>query len=83
MSQTKLPAFEVARELAAFWEAHDLTDFMDELEEVPAQVFERQPAAVIHLEPAELAAVDALARQKGLGREELLRQWVCEQLQGA
>ena len=37
----KIPETDSIRELAAFWDTHDLTDFQDELEEVSESVFSR------------------------------------------
>ena len=84
MKAQKLPQTDSIEELARFWDTHDLTDFEDELEEVTEPVFVRKPeiAMVLHLEPPEVAAVDRLAREKGVGQVELVREWVLEKLQG-
>ena len=39
MRKPKLPKTDSIRTLAESWDAHDLTDFARELEEVPAPVF--------------------------------------------
>ena len=83
MSKPRLPVMDSVQELAAFWDTHDLTDFVDDLEEVPQKVFERQPAIAIRLKTEELAAVDALAQQKGVERATLLRQWELAHIQAA
>ena len=41
MDEKHLPNSESIEELAVFWDTHDLTDFEEELEEVPEVVFER------------------------------------------
>ena len=41
MKKPKLPKTDSIQELARFWDAHDLTDFEDELEEVKEPVFVR------------------------------------------
>ncbi len=38
----KLPQTDSVNELARFWDAHDLTDFEDQLEEVGEPLFERK-----------------------------------------
>ena len=37
----KIPETDSVEELARFWDAHDLTDFEEELEEVEEPVFDR------------------------------------------
>ena len=39
---TNLPNTDSIKELASFWDTHDLTDFDDQLQEVTEMVFERQ-----------------------------------------
>ncbi|HEX5442977.1 MAG TPA: hypothetical protein VFW87_04070, partial [Pirellulales bacterium] len=46
-SKTHLPTTDSIRELASFWDTHDLTDFDDEFEEVTEPVFERRSAAPV------------------------------------
>ena len=41
MDEKHLPNSESIEELAEFWDKHDVTDFEEELEEVPEEVFER------------------------------------------
>ena len=41
MNASKLPQTDSIQELAQFWDAHDLTDFAEELEEVADPVFMR------------------------------------------
>ena len=63
MNTPKIPHTDSIAELARFWDTHDLTDFEDELEEVPASVFERraEEPVTIHLPAAEVEAVKRLA----------------------
>jgi len=42
MSKPELPKTDSISELAEFWDNHDLTDFEDQLEDVPDRVFTRQ-----------------------------------------
>lgn len=41
-SKARLPTTDSIRELASFWDTHDLTDFDDQLVEVTEPVFERR-----------------------------------------
>jgi hypothetical protein len=44
MRGDKLPRTDWVEELAQFWDTHDLPDFEDQLEEMDAVVFERNPS---------------------------------------
>ena len=85
MNTPKIPRTDSITELARFWDTHDLTDFEDELEEVPESVFERraEETVTIHLPTAEVEAVKRLAKAKGVGHTALIQEWVHEKLQHA
>ena len=57
----KIPQMNSIQELARFWDRHDLTDFEDELEEVPEPVFERPTMVQV---PCEVKAVKKIARRR-------------------
>ncbi len=82
MKRVKIPHTDSIEELARFWDTHDLTEFENELEEVPEAVFERQPETVIslHLQPQEAEAVKRVAQARGVEEGTLLREWVLEKL---
>jgi len=82
MKRAKIPHADSIEELARFWDTHDLTEFEDELEEVPEPVFERKPGVVItlHLQPQEAEAVKRMAQARGVEEATLLREWVLEKL---
>lgn len=69
------------QELARFWDTHDLTDFEDQLEEVSEPVFEREAVVKIQLEPDEIEALNEIAKAKGVGSADLIREWVLEKIQ--
>ena len=83
MNASKLPQTDSIQELAQFWDAHDLTDFAEELEEVAEPVFERQTSIEVHLKPQEADTVKHLAQVKGLDSEDLIHQWVMEKIQAS
>ena len=85
MKTPKIPHTDSLAELARFWDTHDLTDFEDELEEVPEPVFERraEETVMIHLPTTEVEAVKRLAQAKGMGYTVLIQEWVREKLQHA
>ncbi|MSR32155.1 MAG: ribbon-helix-helix protein, CopG family [Gemmataceae bacterium] len=80
MKKSKLPKTDSIEKLAEFWDAHDLTDFEDELEGVAEPVFVRGTAIKVPLESPEVKAVEQLAQAKGVSREELIRTWVVQKL---
>ena len=80
MKKSKLPKTDSIQELAEFWDAHDLTDYEDELEEVIEPVFVRGAAIKVPLESGEVEAVEQMAQAKGVSREELVRAWVQQKL---
>ena len=82
MKRVKIPQTDSIEELAHFWDTHDLTEFEDQLEEVPKPVFERSPETVVtlRLQPRETAAVKQAAQARGIEEATLLREWVLEKL---
>lgn len=82
MKKSKLPTTDSIKELAEFWDSHDLTDFEDELEEVAKPVFVRGAAIKVPLKSGEVKAVEELAQAEGISREQLIRAWVMQKLAG-
>jgi CopG antitoxin of type II toxin-antitoxin system len=80
MKDSKLPKIDSIEKLAEFWDTHDLTDFEDELEEVTEPVFVRGRDMKVHLNSKEAEAVRKMAQRVGLSPEELIRNWVLQQL---
>lgn len=80
MNLTDIPQTDSIQELAQFWDAHDLTDFEDQLEEVSEPVFEREAVVKIQLEPDEIEALNEIAKSKGVGSADLIREWVLERI---
>lgn len=83
MTGGRIPETDSIEELAKFWDTHDLTDFEDQLEEVPEPVFQGEPGAKISicLNARELESLRRLAIERGLEEAVLIREWVLERLQ--
>jgi len=82
MKKLKIPKSDSIQAMAEFWDTHDLTDFEDELEEVAEPVFVRSAAIKVPLEAGEVKLVEKMAQAKGMSREELIRTWVLQKLNG-
>ena len=80
MKSQKLPKIDSIQELASFWDAHDLTDFSEELEEVQEVVFDRDSTITLHLDRDEVNAVRQLAQSQGVAETELIENWVREKI---
>lgn len=77
----KIPSTDSIRELAEFWDTHDLADFADELEEVPEAVFSHRADSVrVPLNPDEIQAVRKIAASRGVGEAAVIQEWVREKL---
>jgi predicted DNA binding CopG/RHH family protein len=80
MSPDKIPQTDSIRELAQFWDTHDLADFEDQLEEVAEPVFEREKVLRIRLPDEDVETVESMARSRGLDPADLIRRWIREKL---
>lgn len=78
----KIPDTDSIRELAEFWDSHDVTEFADQLEEVGEPVFARRPTkgVTVPLSAGELRALREVAASRGLDEAALIRSWVQEKL---
>lgn len=81
MTKQQIPQTDSIQELAKFWDAHDLTEFEGQLEEVVEPVFERETVVRIRLQPKDIDAVKAVATSKGIDYTDLIREWVLEKVQ--
>ena len=76
MNDAKLPKTDSIRELADFWDSHEVTDFEEALEEVTEPIFARGVTINLPLESREVQAVEQMAHAKEVSREELVSAWV-------
>jgi hypothetical protein len=81
MSTDRIPQTDSIREMAQFWDTHDLTDFEDQLEEVTEPVFGRDRVLAVHLTTKDAETVDSIARSQGLDPADLIRSWISEKVQ--
>jgi hypothetical protein len=77
-----LPKTDSIKELASFWDAHDLTDFDDQLEELTESVFERKGTVLrVPLTAEQASALEALAQSRGVDSTSLIQEWVQQNIQ--
>jgi len=77
----KIPDTDSIRELADFWDTHDVTDFDDQLEEVAEPVFMRARSGVtVPLSGEELTVIRKIAASRGVDEAAIIHEWVREKL---
>ena len=74
MRSQRIPKTDSIEERARFWDAHDITDFEEELEEVTESVFAcRGYRVTIRLEERESETVRRIASTRGIEEAALIR----------
>jgi hypothetical protein len=77
----RIPEFANREEEAAFWESHDVTDYLDELKPVEVRFAKKLSEGItIRLTPAMLDRLQSEAQRKGVGPSTLARMWILEHL---
>ena len=77
----KIPDTDSIRELAEFWDTHEVTAFADQLEEVAEPVFARARSGVtVPLSGDERTAIQKIAASRGVDEAALIHEWVQEKL---
>ena len=72
--------FKSVAEAAAFWDSHDLTDYLDQTREVKAEVDIRRRVFLMALEPELAKKLVACARKQGVSTETLINVWLTEKV---
>ncbi|MBL8164400.1 MAG: hypothetical protein JNJ61_20595 [Anaerolineae bacterium] len=77
-----IPENASREELAQFWDTHDLTDYLDELQAVkvhPLPLFDQ--GITVRFDLPTITRLRAQAHKVGVGTTTLIRMWVKERLQ--
>lgn len=77
----RIPSFNTIEEEAAFWDTHDVTDYLDESQ--PADLTVKPELAeklTLRLERTDREALHRRAKQIGVGPSTLARIWLKERL---
>ncbi len=79
--KSRIPAFASREEAAKWFDTHDMADYQDEFETVPARFAKNLSQGItVRLDPQTLAQVRSRAREKGIGPTTLIRMWIMERL---
>jgi hypothetical protein len=70
------------REIAEFWDTHDLTEYWDKTKPVEFEVDIQSEATYYPVENALSKKIRSAARKRGISAETLLNLWVKEKLEG-
>jgi len=82
-ASSRIPEFSSHEEEAEFWDTHDITDYLDELQPVKVRFAKNLSETLnIRLDPDTLNALRIQAREKGVGPTTLVRMWILEHIQG-
>lgn len=90
MSKLTIPIFTSIKEEAEFWDTHDITDYLDEMEIVSGGYQpvsgEVKTVMTIRVAPSLKEQIEAIARSYDIPASSLVRMWIVEKirlLQGA
>jgi hypothetical protein len=81
MKKIRIPKTDSIKELAHFFETHDMGDFeskLAEVHEVTGPIAIPRNSILVHLEPRQASAVKKLAKAEGVSEEQLVRQWISD-----
>lgn len=80
-SASRIPQFATREEEAAWWDTHDVTDYLDELEPVRVRFAKNlSEGLTVRLDPQTMQELRERARRQGIGPTTLIRMWVMERL---
>ncbi len=80
-AQGKIPSFANIEEEAEFWDTHDSTDYLDDVEPIRlARQQHRVYRLLVTLSDEEFRVLEAHATSQGLSPSDLAQRWVTERL---
>jgi predicted DNA binding CopG/RHH family protein len=78
---SRIPQFTSREEEAAWWDNHDITDYLDELKPVKVRFAKNlSEGLTVRLDPETMQALRERAKRHGIGPTTLIRMWVMERL---
>ncbi len=79
-ARRRIPNFRTEAAEAKFWDTHDTTDYLADLQEDTETVFLRPEARVIELAPAMWSELLAEAHRRRTTPQRLVQKWLKERL---
>ncbi len=77
----RIPQFKSREEMAEWFDAHDIADYLDEFEVVEAQVDSNLTKSLnVRLAPEVFTKLQIKAGEKGIGTSTLARMWILDRL---
>lgn len=78
----RIPRFKTDEEIAAFWDVHDFTDYIEDTKPADNTMFVRpkKETVSIRLEEDRIKELKRLAHKVGLGYTSIIRSWIIEKL---
>jgi len=84
MEKKNIPEFKTIKEEAAFWDTHDVTDYLEEIDLVSGtylpQADERKTVMTIRIAPSLKEKVEQVARSYDISTSSLVRMWIVDRL---
>ncbi len=84
MSKATVPTFKSVQEEAAFWDTHDITDYLDEMEIVSGGyqpiIGETKTVMTIRVAPSLKEQIEAIARSYDIPASSMVRMWIVEKI---
>jgi predicted DNA binding CopG/RHH family protein len=78
---SRIPQFTTREEEAAWWDTHDITDYLDELKPVRAHFAKNlSEGLTVRLDSETMHKLREQAERQGIGPTTLIRMWVMERL---
>ena len=76
-----VPEFQSREEEAAFWDTHDVTDYLDELRPIRVRFAPNLSAGMtVRLDPGDREALGKIAAEREVDPSTLVRMWIKERL---
>ena len=77
----RIPQFGTHEEEAAWWDTHDITDYLDELKPVRVRFAKNlSEGLTVRLDSETMQELRERAKRQGIGPTTLIRMWVMERL---
>lgn len=83
MTKKRIPEFKTEEEERDFWQTHDTTEYVEDMEDVTSEVEVVRPKkqhTSLRMDQTMMSEIRKLAEEKGMGYQTLMRSWIYERL---